>query len=93
MIDIIPIAGMIFALLMVVIIGGFILLVPLSKRLGRLLELRLEERREGTIPPEQATVLLETVQALQDEVERLAERQAFTERLLEGGRSSTSSGE
>lgn len=85
MIDILPLAGMLFSLLMVLIIGGFILLFPLSRRLGQLLEMRLEERREGSLPPEDVAVLLETIQALQDEVERLAERQAFTERLLEGG--------
>ncbi len=85
MIDILPLAGMVFSLLIVLVIGGFILLFPLSKRLGQLLEMRLEERREGVLPPEDVAVLLETVQTLQDEVERLAERQAFTERLLESG--------
>jgi hypothetical protein len=86
MYDIIPLAGMIFSLLMTLIIGGFILLYPLAKRLGKLMEMRLEERREGTLPPEDAAALMDTLHALQDEVERLAERQAFTERLLDPGR-------
>lgn len=86
MIEIVPLAGMLFSLLMVLIIGGFILLFPLSKRLGQLLEMRLAERREGALPPEDAAVLLETLQALQEEMARLSERQAFTERLLESGR-------
>lgn len=87
MIDILPIAGMIFSLLMVLVIGGFILLYPLSKRLGQLIELRLEERRAGgPLPSEELEELQAVVVALQAEVERLAERQAFAEGLLEGGR-------
>lgn len=88
MIDILPLAGMLFSLLMVLIIGGFILLIPLSRRLGQLLEMRLEQQRTGALASEDATALLETVRALQDQVELLSERQAFTERLLESGRGS-----
>ena len=84
--DIIPLAGMLFSLLMVLVIGGFILLVPLTKRLGKLLEMRLEERKQNVLTPEDATALLETVHALQDQVDRLEDRQAFTERLLDPGR-------
>jgi hypothetical protein len=83
MIDIIPLAGMLFSLLMVLVIGGFILLFPLSKRLGQLIEMRLEQQRQGALSAEDATALLETIHALQDQIELLAERQAFTERLLE----------
>jgi Tfp pilus assembly protein PilO len=87
MIDILPIAGMIFSLLMVLVIGGFILLYPLSKRLGKLIELRLEERRAGSaLPEEQLQVLADVVAGLQEQLERIEERQAFTERLLETGR-------
>ncbi|MEJ2503711.1 MAG: hypothetical protein P8177_10445, partial [Gemmatimonadota bacterium] len=45
--DLIPFAGMIFSLLVILIIAGSILLYPLSTRLGKLLELRIEERKEG----------------------------------------------
>jgi hypothetical protein len=86
--EIVPIAGMVFSLLLALIIGGFVLMYPLSKRLGQLIELRLEERRherEGTQPAGEVERLLGAVEALQREVAGLAERQEFTERLLGSG--------
>ena len=85
-VDIIPIAGMIFSLLMVLLIGGFILLVPLSKRLGQLLEMRLQQQRSGDVlPADQLEDLRRMVESIQSEVALLSERQQFTERLLERG--------
>lgn len=84
--DIVPLAGMLLTLLMLLIIAGSVLMFPLMRRLGRLMELRIEERRNGVVPGEELASLKETVQGLQDEVARLADRQAFTERLLEAGR-------
>ncbi len=81
-------AGMIFSLVMVLMIGGFILTFPLAKRLGRLLEMRLEERRAGTMPAEEAEELRRLVSDLQGQVARLAERQEWSERLLERGEAS-----
>lgn len=88
MVELVPIAGMLFSLLLVLIIGGFVLLYPLSKRLGQLLELRLEERRArppGAVAAAEVQQLSELVSALQVEVAALVERQEFTERLLESG--------
>ena len=78
-----PIAGMVFSLLVVLVIAGSVLLFPLTRRLGQLLELRLEERRGGV----EADALAEVqaaVASLEGEVTRLRERQEFVERLLEG---------
>lgn len=88
--DIIALAGMLFSLLVVLIIAGSILMFPIMRRLGRLIEVRIEERRSGTVPAEDMQALLESVRALEAEVLRLTDRQAFTERLLEGNRSRTS---
>ena len=86
--DIIPLAGMLFSLLMVLVIGGLILLFPISRRLGKFLEIRIDERMEwDTLPKEAFNELMEIVQELQTEVERLGERQKFVERLLEPGES------
>ena len=86
--DILPLAGMVFSLLMVLVIGAFILLFPVTRRLGRLLELRIEERLAGdAIPPGEVEEVRRMVEGLQSEVERLRERQEFTDRLLEGDRS------
>jgi hypothetical protein len=84
--DLIPLAGMIFTLIMLIIVGGFILLFPLSRRLGLLLESRIAEKKPMASEPEIAR-LRESVQALQDQVGSLIERQDFVERLLQAERS------
>lgn len=85
--DLIPIAGMLFSLLMVLVIGGLILLFPISRRLGKFLELRIDERMEwDTLPKEAMNELMTVVEELQSEVQRLRDRQQFVERLLEPGK-------
>jgi chromosome segregation ATPase len=76
------VAGMVFTLILTGLIGGFILLHPLTKRLGALLERRLET--EGRTAPAQAEVrrLAETVNSLEAELRMLKERQEFTENIL-----------
>lgn len=89
--DILPLAGMLFSLLVVLIIAGSILTFPIMRRLGKLLEMRIEERRQdgpqaGRLESAELDALREIVEGLQTDVDRLAERQAFAERLLERGR-------
>lgn len=85
------VAGMIFALLCLLIIGGFILMFPLTRRLGALMEQRLEDRKEGRGPgvePAELRELRAALRSLESDVARLGERQQFLEGLLEkGGRS------
>jgi hypothetical protein len=80
--DLMAIVGMIFTLVVLVMIGGFILLFPLSRQLVTLLHRRLEK---GDAPAQEGQVaaLTRAVESLRDEVARLSERQEFTERLLE----------
>ena len=88
--DLVPIAGMLFSLLVVLVIGGFILLFPISRRLGKFLELRIDERMEwDTLPKESVNELMSVVEELQTEVQRLRDRQQFIERLLEPGQPRT----
>ena len=76
------IAGMIFVIVLTAMTGGFILLFPISRRLGQFLEYRMSSK--GRIDdPEKMEVLLRAVESLRDDVAQLAERQDFTERLLE----------
>ena len=84
------VAGMIFSLLCLVIIGGTILMYPLTRRLGQLMEQRLEERRLGRGPTEGVDVaelreLKAAVRSLEAELARLSEKQGFVEGLLESG--------
>jgi hypothetical protein len=86
--EFVPFAGMIFSLLMALIVGGFVLMYPLTRRLGKLIELRLEERKSeegGRVAVEEVERLRGVVEALQQDVAALAERQDFAERLLDRG--------
>ena len=77
---------MVFVIILVVVVGGFTMLFPLTRRLAEVLEkLYLKEGAEGT-DAEEVAALRRAVQALTGDVERLSERQDFTERLLESPR-------
>ena len=77
--DLIPL--MIFTLILVAMIGGFVILLPITRRLGAFLEYRMSGKdRLGDA--EDREVLLRAIESLRDDVARLAERQDFTERLL-----------
>lgn len=83
--------GMGFALIMTVVIGGFVLLFPTARRLGQAVEewVRLRKRESaGEIPAEDAAHLVRAVESLQGEVQRLVARQEFVESLLERERES-----
>lgn len=85
--DEMAIAGMIFSLLCLLIIGGFILLYPLSRRLGDFLEQRIHERRAGVgvdgASEADLAELRRALRSLEQEVSTLAERQRFVEGLLD----------
>jgi hypothetical protein len=80
--DIVPIAGMLFSLMLVGMIAGFILLFPISRRMGVLLEQKVKGKLDDDRALEEVRRLEATVRALQEEVERLVDRQAFTDSLL-----------
>lgn len=90
MIEPMAIAGMLFVLIGAAMVAGFVLLLPISGRLGKYLEQRLEANRVGNGLQEpqlrEIRELKEMVLSLQGEVERIAERQEFTEKLLDSGR-------
>ena len=77
-------AGMIFTLIVIAMVLGFILLFPVTKRLGLLLEQKLAEK-PARIQPDSSNEVMRTreqVQALESEVRMLAERQQFVEELV-----------
>ncbi len=73
---------MIFTIIVLGMAGGFILLFPITRTLGRYLDYRMTQKA-GLESTERMEVLLRAVESLRDDVARLAERQDFTERLLE----------
>lgn len=85
--------SMAFALIMVLVIGGFILLFPVARRLGAALEQWIARQRELT--PVQDGVdelrreigeLGALVSNLRGDLEEVRERQRFLEELAEGRR-------
>ena len=80
--DPIVLASMLFTVILVTMIGGFILLFPITRRLGAILEQRLNDRSRTEIAPEQIKQLQAAVRSLRAELDQVAERQQFTESLL-----------
>jgi hypothetical protein len=79
------VVGMAFTLILVALIGGIILLAPLSKRLGLLLEQKLQDKNVRASSDE-LRQLRERVQLVEDELRLLSERQQFTDSLLGRGK-------
>ena len=80
--DPIALAGMIFVLLLIAMIGGFLLLIPVSRRLGAVLDYWLKEKTAASSlssETAQARALLESVAT---RLETLEEKQVFMEELL-----------
>lgn len=86
----IAIAEMIFAFLTVTVVGLLIVSIPITRRLGRVLEEWVQMRREGA--PERGVIddlvgevrsLSRHIEALDDRMQILGDRQDFTESLME----------
>ena len=77
-------ASMIFTVILVLLIGGFVVLFPLTRRLGNALEVYLDQKREELPDPEDVERLRVAVHQLRKEVRQLGEKQEFVEKLLQG---------
>lgn len=75
-------AMLVFSLFVFLIIGGTILLFPLSRKLGRLIEWWIEEKKGVSISPEEVRQLAERVSGLEAKLQSLAERQEFLDSLV-----------
>jgi hypothetical protein len=83
----------VFSLLFFVIIGGTILLFPLSRKLGHLIEARTKNPREGHgLDDATARRLVSRLDALEEQIGALAERQEFLDGLLMEKRPASSLG-
>jgi len=77
-------AGMAFTLILTVMVGGFILLFPLSRKLGQLLESKVLNKNGTSLTPDEIAALQNALNSLQGDVRRLTDRQEFIEKLLSG---------
>jgi len=75
------VAPLIFSMTLVLSIAGVLILRPLAKRLGDLIEATAREKRVKAKDEELAR-LTEIVGRLADRIEHLEDRQDFTERIL-----------
>ncbi len=82
--DPIIVPSMIFTFVMVLLIGGFILLFPITRRLGEAVEVWLLEHKKGGGSRSDLQALRGRLEELADRIEQIEDRQAFTEQLVEG---------
>lgn len=78
------IIGTLIPIVFILTIGGVLILRPLSRRLGDLLEALAAEKREGAALEPALTRLQHSLDALDDRLTLLEERQEFTDNLLRG---------
>jgi hypothetical protein len=83
------VGAMIFTVVMVLIIGGFIITTPILKRLGGLMEESVRERREARLEKGQVAKiggeiaeLRSAFESLERQLDLIGERQEFVENLL-----------
>ena len=75
--------SVIMTLIFAVSIGGTILLYPLTRRLGRYLEMKLEEKEAlGGRTPQDWNRMAVAMESIASRLKALEERQDFTEKLL-----------
>lgn len=80
---------MLVLMTLILTVAGVVLLRPLAKRLGDLLELMVEQRR-SSLGGEEAAPTRELVETLSARTALLEERQDFTDSLLPAPREPTS---
>ena len=77
-------AAMIFSLVVMILLGSFVLLWPLSRQLAQLLKKRIgEPSPRDVLTREEGEKFAHAIQQLAAGLEALNERQDFVERLLE----------
>lgn len=82
MIDWEMVAPMIAIVVMTLTVGGVLVLRPIAKRLGDLLEVMTREKLEGSERRDMVH-MREIVETMNQRLQLLEERQEFTDRLLE----------
>ena len=73
-----------FVLLTMGLVGGIVLLMPLSRQVAKYLEFRMKEPTVvGGGADSELRQMRAIVESLQDELHRVSDRQAFLEEMLE----------
>jgi hypothetical protein len=81
------VAPLVMGMTVTLAIAGVLILRPLAKHIGKILEMRASQRYERPeLSDEDLSRLTDAVSRLADRLETLEERQDFTERLLDAQR-------
>lgn len=82
------VAPMVAIVTLTVVTGGVLLLRPLVRRLGDLIQLMVEERRRELKPSQPAMDserIVDVLESIENRLARLEEKQTFTDAILAGG--------
>jgi len=77
---------MVFTLIVLAMVGGFVLLFPVTRRLGDVLEAWLERQSSAGLTGGELHSVLEELRSVRTQLDELASRQVSVERLLEAGK-------
>lgn len=81
--DLNALAGLLIPITIVLTTGGVLVLRPIAKRLGVLLEVMAKEKTRP--PPEDLRRLHQAIDTMNERLSLIEERQDFTERLISRG--------
>jgi hypothetical protein len=79
-------APMAVAIVLILTVGGVAILRPIAKRAGELLEAMAAEKRDPKRVVDETRRVVELLETLNARIERIEERQEFTDSLLGSGR-------
>jgi hypothetical protein len=82
MLDPLILAGMIFSVVVLAMIGGFILLFPIARLAGQALKIWIENRGMAGEMQQALGEMRRELAGMQVQIERVAEQQEFVERAL-----------
>ena len=74
---------MAFFLTAIILTGGFVLLLPLSKQLAKFLEFRMQDKKMSPEIEAELRHLRVLVEGLDDKLRSVSDRQEFLEKILE----------
>jgi hypothetical protein len=85
--------GLIFTIIMTLIVGGFLVSIPIIRRLGKLTDAWVHSRQEGLSGQKEFAMLMDRMEIFEDRLSdietiqnRVAQRQEFVEGLMTGER-------
>ena len=80
--DPVILAGMIFSIIVLLLVGGFVLLLPVSQRLGKVLDIWISEHKSLPGRADDFAATNRALESLSHRLTELEEQQGFLEELV-----------